>query len=100
MRMSDWSSDVCSSDLGPVAGGAVAGCRIRGSAVCGGRLRHRLAALLEDVVAVPRQQLEIALRQSQPELLGIAMHPDVDERLALGEMGDLVAGDEIGRAHV
>src|SRR3546814_5168114 len=67
---------------------------MRGSAVCGGRRRHRLAALLEDVVAVPRQQLEIALRQSQPELLGIAMHPDVDERLALGEMGDLVAGDD------
>src|SRR3546814_12989508 len=85
MRISDWSSDVCSSDLFDLAGVEA---------------RHRLVA--DDVDFVRAEAVELGAHRAA---IG-AQHPDLDEiaRLDVGgkeegarHMVEIVAGREIGR---
>src|SRR3546814_7109185 len=94
MRISDWSSDVCSSDLGQA-----------------GDHTHKvlLLDLAEAELADAGEFLEVATRQANG--VGLLFHEDFLDRLAR-QIGDLafevpdsrlarvIADQEIGRAHV
>src|SRR3546814_20620660 len=71
MRISDWSSDVCSSDLGPLLAGHVEG-----------RLLVRVLAVAERLLALGRQQ------QGGREILAVlAREPGGDHRIIGAGMG-------------
>src|SRR3546814_4635181 len=99
MRISDWSSDVCSSDLDPLdvgqqveAIGAVDQRRHRGRA----ELRVALSgAEMKDLVAYRRQPLR---GQYLREQLGQPRAARIDQAARGAAVGKHV--EEIGRAHV
>src|SRR3546814_7326574 len=119
MRISDWSSDVCSSDLGKGIGPAYED-KVARRAVRVGDLfsRELLAAKLGELLAYHNFVLQnfykeepVDFQQTLDSLLGFAdiikpMVADVTERLRLHlRRGDNVLfegaqGAQIGRAHV
>src|SRR3546814_15253906 len=122
MRISDWSSDVCSSDLSRIGAGADAIYQVGGAVgeILGLRIVHAAGnAALEHMVqkiglgravgAAVDDAIHLSLRKEPPHRLTIvARRGSVlgDERLAELLAGErigrvvqpAVAGDEIGRA--
>src|SRR3546814_7885144 len=104
MRISDWSSDVCSSDLCVTAAQAYALCGRPGGAGGGSPLRFGSAARQPTVQLVP------ALAQPLLVLLVVRhlpfnQRPEPRRVVHVHEMAKLVHGNvaknrEIGRAHV
>src|SRR3546814_16616846 len=88
MRISDWSSDVCSSDLGPGAH-----CdhdllvRDRRAVAGGEHSRHRGVAAVVDHDLAPRGELDRAL-----EPLGVRQEADLHEDAVEVDLALLAAG--------
>src|SRR3546814_5834979 len=99
MRISDWSSDVCSSDLQPGAGGGGGG-----EGADGTDDHHALEAEVEDAGLLHHQLAERGEEQrrrgtddgQQDRSKDVEAHPDV----LIGLMSSSALYSEIGRAHV
>src|SRR3546814_13799663 len=93
MRISDWSSDVCSSDLADEADAAVDGLDVVGHR----RVPGNLARELRDVhaQAIRRVQPRLDIPDVRDGIEPASLHGDRTQRVAL-EVGQLVA-EQIGR---
>src|SRR3546814_8403392 len=100
MRISDWSSDVCSSDLPPVHKLQVANARPEDS---GRGIAHLTRALMAQLALAEGGVIEIVGKRSTPAR-AVYPYPE-DEGLEIIRIDGLQranagAGSEIGRAHV
>src|SRR3546814_2595265 len=108
MRISDWSSDVCSSDLGPTEELLQ---ELRAKARAAGLMTPHIVA---DGSHLSQRETAIVLKKSGLSPLGPVavntMAPDEGNMYLIGKIGtaehtrrfleQMVAGEEIGRAHV
>src|SRR3546814_5784639 len=101
LRISDWSSDVCSSDLTSNTGGRNHHGRITTRHIGGGHKQHyRLIDFKRDKEGIPARVERIEYDPNRTAHIALVCYADGERRYIIAPKGMKAGDQEIGRAHV